>query len=89
MYVLELYMLEEEMTVGPKGQVVIPRAMRKALKIQPGSKVVFTLEDDRATVKKLEFDAVVAFEKIAKSGRSVKVSPHEYESELAERARGC
>lgn len=36
-------MLEEEMTVGPNGQVVIPRAMRKALKIHPGSKVVFKL----------------------------------------------
>lgn len=34
-------MLEEEMTVGPKGQVVIPKAMRKALKIHPGSKVIF------------------------------------------------
>ena len=51
-------MLEEEMTVGPKGQVVIPRAMRKVLKIQPGSKVVFRLEDGRAILEKQEFDAV-------------------------------
>jgi bifunctional DNA-binding transcriptional regulator/antitoxin component of YhaV-PrlF toxin-antitoxin module len=27
-------MIEEEMKVGPKGQVVIPRTFRKALKIQ-------------------------------------------------------
>ena len=52
-----LDMLKEEMTVGPKGQVAIPRAMRKVLKIQPGSKVVFRLEDGRAIVQKQEFDS--------------------------------
>jgi len=50
-------MLKEEMTVGPKGQVVIHGAMRKVLKIQPGSKVVFRLEDGRAIVQKQEFDS--------------------------------
>ena len=80
-------MLEEEMTVGPKGQVVIPRAMRKVLKIQPGSKVVFRLEDGRAIVQKQEFDAVRALEEVAHRGSSVRrVQPHQYETELAERA---
>ncbi len=80
-------MLEEEMTVGPKGQVVIPRAMRKALKIQPGSKVVFRLEDDRAIVQKQESDAVRTFEEVAHRGRSIRsIQPHQYETELAERA---
>jgi bifunctional DNA-binding transcriptional regulator/antitoxin component of YhaV-PrlF toxin-antitoxin module len=32
-------MLEEEMKVGPKGQVVIPRTLRKALKIQVQSEI--------------------------------------------------
>jgi AbrB family looped-hinge helix DNA binding protein len=45
-------MLEKEMKVGSKGQVVIPRAMRKALKIESGSKVLFTLEDDKLILKK-------------------------------------
>ena len=79
-------MLEEEMTVGPKGQVVIPMAMRKALKIHPGSKVVFRLKDNHAVVEKQELDSVAVFEKVARRGKSVKViSPHEYEQELADR----
>jgi bifunctional DNA-binding transcriptional regulator/antitoxin component of YhaV-PrlF toxin-antitoxin module len=28
-------LIEQEMKVGPKGDVVIPRTMRKALKIEP------------------------------------------------------
>jgi AbrB family looped-hinge helix DNA binding protein len=79
-------MLEEEMTVGPKGQVVIPSAMRKALKIQPGSKVVFKLEDNRAIVEKQETDSVSVFERVARAGKTVRnISPHEYENELQER----
>ena len=82
-------MLEEEMTVGPKGQVVIPRAMRKALKIHPGSKVVFRLEKDRATVERQSMDAVAIFEAVARRGKSVRNVPsHEYERELAERWQG-
>jgi len=74
------------MTVGPKGQVVIPSAMRKALKIQPGSKVVFKLEDNRAIVKKQETDSVSVFERVARAGKTVRnISPHEYENELQER----
>jgi len=81
-------MLEEEMTVGPKGQVVIPRAMRKALKIQPGSKVVFRLEEDRATVEKQQVDSVSVFEQVARKGASVSdISPHGYEEELAGRGQ--
>ena len=69
MYNLWLYLIEEEMKVGPKGQVVIPRAMRKALKIEPGSKVIFTLEDDKLILKKPAFDAVAVFERIAKANQ--------------------
>jgi len=80
-------LLEEEMTVGPKGQVVIPRAIRKALKIHPGSKVVFKLEANRTVVQKQETDSVAVFERVARAGKTVrKISPHEYESELKERA---
>jgi len=76
-------MLEEEMTVGPKGQVVIPRSMRKALRIHPGSRVIFRLEEDHAIVKKLEIDSVAVFERVARHGKTVrKISPHEYEREL-------
>ena len=79
-------LLEEERKVGPKGQVVIPRAMRKALKIEPGSKIIVRLEDDKLILKKPFFDAVAVFERIAKSGKSVsKVDPHAYEEEFEER----
>ena len=74
------------MKVGPKGQVVIPRALRKALKIHPGSKVVFRLEGDKAVLQKLGVDAVALLEGIAKNGPSVtRISPHLYEEELAGR----
>ncbi len=76
------------MTVGPKGQVVIPSAMRKALKIHPGSKVVFKLEADHAIVEKQEMDSVAVFEQVALKGKNVRrISPHDYEGELEERGR--
>jgi AbrB family looped-hinge helix DNA binding protein len=79
-------LIEEEMKVGPKGQVVIPRAMRKALKIEPGSKILFRLEDDKLILKKPAFDAVAVFERIAKEiNYNKEIDPHAYEEELEER----
>ena len=79
-------MIEEEMKVGPKGQVVIPRTMRKALKISPGSKVVFKLDDDRLILEKPSFDAVAVFRKIAQQiNDNKRINPHQYEEELDER----
>lgn len=77
------------MKVGPKGQVVIPRAIRKALKITPGSKVQITLEDNKAILEKPAFDAVAVFKRVAQSGKSVSyIDPHAaYEEELKERTR--
>jgi AbrB family looped-hinge helix DNA binding protein len=82
-------LIEEEMKVGPKGQVVIPRTMRKALKIEPGSRVLFRLEDDTLILKKPAFDAVAVFRKIAQQiNYNKKIDPHEaYEEELEERTR--
>jgi AbrB family looped-hinge helix DNA binding protein len=79
-------LIEEEMKVGPKGQVVIPRTMRKALKIEPGSKVLFRLEDDALILKKPSFDAVAVFRRIAQQiNYNKKVDPHQYTEELEER----
>lgn len=80
-------MIEEEMKVGPKGQVVIPKVFRKAIGVGPGSKVVFELQGDRLLIiKKPAIDVVKVFEEIAKSGKPVKkIEPHEYVEELEER----
>jgi len=76
------------MKVGPKGQVVIPRAMRKALKIGPGSKVIVSMVDDQVVIEKSTDSAVSVFEAIAKGGQSVSfVEPHLYEEELEKRLR--
>ncbi len=74
---------EEEMKVGPKGQVVIPKVMRRALNVHPGSKVVFKLEGDRLLLERAETDSVALFERIASKGRSIsRVPAHAYEDEL-------
>jgi AbrB family looped-hinge helix DNA binding protein len=81
-------MIQEEMKVGPKGQVVIPKTMRKALKIGPGSMVIVSMADDRVVIEKAPVSAVSVFEAIAKGGPSVSfVEPHLYEEELERRLR--
>ncbi len=79
-------MLEENRKVGPKGQVVIPQAIRKALKMEPGTNVVVSLEDGKVVMKKPAFDAVAVFERAAKQIHyNKKIDPHAYEEELEER----
>jgi len=79
-------LIEEEMKVGPKGQVVIPRTMRKALNISPGTKVLFKLDDGKLILEKPNFDAVAVLRKIAKKiNYNKKINPHQYEEELNQR----
>lgn len=81
-------MFEEEMKIGPKGQVVIPQAMRKMLKIHPGSKVIFKLEEGRLILEKQSFDSVGTLEDIARKGPSIsKINAHVYEEELRARSQ--
>lgn len=77
------------MKVGPKGQVVIPRMFRSALKINAGSKVVLRLENDKMVLEKRpKLDAAAEFERISKSGKSInKIAPHIYEEELERRSQ--
>jgi len=58
-------LIQEERKVDSKGQVVIAKAMRRALKIVPGSKVVFRLEGDKIILKRY-FDSVSVFKRIVK-----------------------
>ncbi|MBS7657165.1 AbrB/MazE/SpoVT family DNA-binding domain-containing protein [Candidatus Bathyarchaeota archaeon] len=79
-------MMEEEMKVGLKGQVVIPKVFRKILGIGPGSRVVFELDGNRLLIRKRSVDVVKVFERIAKSGNLVKkIEPNEYVEELEDR----
>jgi AbrB family looped-hinge helix DNA binding protein len=79
-------MFEKEMTVGPKGEVVIPVALRKTFKITPGSKVIFKLDGNKIILEKLKIDSVNAFKDIARKGKSVnEIKNNEYEDEIFRR----
>ncbi|ATZ61520.2 MAG: AbrB/MazE/SpoVT family DNA-binding domain-containing protein [Methanosarcinales archaeon Met12] len=81
-------MLEIEMKVGPKGQVVIPQVFRKALKIFPRSEVIFKIESDKLILEKPRDDSIKIFREIAKSAPlfTRRIHPHEsHEEELEER----
>lgn len=61
--------------MGPRGQVIIPQALRKALNIVPNSQVFFSLEGDRIILEKRdpeeilkEFIAAVPDKKILPRG---------------------
>ena len=79
-------MTPEEMKVGPKGQVVIPKAIRDALQIFLSSKVLVRSDDGRVIIEKKPAIAVSVFEAIADAGPSiVSYDPHLYEEELRRR----
>lgn len=78
-------MIREEMKIGPKGQVVIPKVFRKSLGLHPGTKVVFTLREEGLLLKKPRKDVIKVFKEIAESGKSVKIKPDEYVEELEKR----
>ena len=71
------------MNVGSKGQIIIPVALRKALEIIPGSKVIFRLDGDRIILEKLKINSVNIFRYIAKNGRNInKIAYNEYKNEV-------
>lgn len=45
--------------VGPKGQVVLPKAVREALGIEPGDDVTIEERDGEAHVRKVESRAAI------------------------------
>ena len=76
------------MTVGPKGQVVIPAVFRKNLKIFPKDDVIFALEGEKLVIRKPHGHTASIFERIAKSGKrfSRKLdSDKDYDEMLKER----
>jgi len=74
------------MTVGPKGQVVIPKVLRDEYGITPKGKVVLKEIKEGILLSKTKIDAVSIFRLIAKSGKQAKRKDiHFYERELEER----
>ena len=79
-------MIKQQMKIGPKGQVVIPKVFRKSLGITTGSNVVFELKKEGILIEKSTRNVVEIFEKIAKSGKSKAFEPGKYyEEELEHR----
>src|SRR6266498_3781045 len=77
-------MLEIRMRVGPKGQVVIPKVLRDAFKIGPGTEVTFSVEEEKIVMRATRRDTADVLDRIAKSGRTIRrFPPHAaYEREL-------
>jgi len=74
------------MTIYLKGQVVIPFALRKVLKIVPGSKVIFKMDGDRIILEKLRINSINIFKNIAKKGKSInEIKYDEYKNEIFKR----
>jgi len=82
-----MIMIKEEMKIGPKGQVVIPRVFRKTLGLHPGSMVIFELKGNEILIEKPMQKTEEILEEIAKMGKTKKkIAPHEaYEEEMEER----
>jgi len=59
-------------TLSTKGQLVIPHNLRKALRLEPGDKVLLTLEAGRLI---LERDEPARARLVEKRGRKVLVAP--------------
>lgn len=58
----------ETTTASPKGQVVIPKRLRKQLKIEPGTKFAVYGRKDTLMFKKIEMPTVEDFEKLVDFG---------------------
>ena len=48
--------MPEVVTVGEKGQIVIPIKIRKELKIEKGTKLIVTEDKDKITIKPVKLD---------------------------------
>jgi len=48
--------MKELLTVGEKGQIVIPKKFREDLKIKKGTKLLISEDNDRLTIKPVNLD---------------------------------
>ncbi len=79
-------MIEVEMKVGPKGQVVIPSVFRKNFNIHSGNKVIFQSEGNRLILRKTDEDTVETLKKIAEETEEADIdSDRDYDERMEER----
>ncbi len=79
-------MIEVEMKVGPKGQVVIPSVFRKNFNIRSGDKVIFESDGDKLVIKRAERGGVDKLKEIAESVGEIDVdSDKDYDRRMKER----
>lgn len=75
-------MVEVVVQVGPKGQILVPKILRKEYGIDPRDKVALKEEKEGILIKKQKTDAVSIFRSIAKSppkARKFDIQFHEKE----------
>lgn len=79
-------MVQITMTVGPKGQVVIPKVFRDEFGIAPNDKVIIKESKEGIVISKPKLDVANIFREIGNNGPQLKkLNPHFYEKELEER----
>ncbi len=79
-------MIELEMKVGTKGQVVIPSVFRENFNIRPGDKVIFESNGDRLMIRRTDTGAVKTLKAIAeRSGEAEVDSDRDYDERMKER----
>ena len=75
--------IEEMGTITAKGRITVPKAVRRALGIEPGAKIVFRIENDRVTLRRFAVEhrdpALSSFLRLLKSdiarGRRIRDLP--------------
>ena len=79
-------MIEVEMKVGSKGQVVIPSVFRKNFNIHGGDKVIFESEGDKLIIRRADQGSVDRLKKIADETGEVEIdSDKDYDKRMKER----
>jgi len=83
-------MVDFERKVGPKGQVVIPKEIRRITGVRPDSEVLVTLEDKGIVIRK-RIERLSSFleESVKKDGKFLgKINSDKlYDEQMAERTK--
>src|SRR5579864_4624219 len=79
--------IDETSTISAKGQTTVPKSVRQALRVAPGDKIAFRIEDGRVTVHNpsAEHDdpAVTAFLRLIEKDVACGGAVHDLPRDLA------